>query len=299
MLNSSKYCTNCKSEVKISDTYCYNCGKRLKSKNKKRKGNKKLIILVAILIIIFPAIIIGKDKIIINYYLFRANNEDSIDKSINYYSKALDVSYRPDIVFKIGERLKEDKNIDKTIELLELVLKEKDLNKISSDAYVKMAEESFENEKTDDMINYLKKAVNHNFDIKRFKYYDNIENLESLLVEDENLDSANDEETKDSNSKGDTEKNAEEEISTNDEYFIADSSTRYLTEEELSNFSKEELPFIRNEIFARHGYIFSNEKYNNYFKTKKWYTPNPNFSGNPSELSVIEYANVKLIKSLE
>ena len=297
MVKSSKYCTNCKSEVKSSDTYCYNCGKRLK--NKRRKTDKKLIILIIIGIIILPAIIIGKDKIIINYYLFRANNEKSITDSINYYSKALDISYRPDIVFKIGERLKEDKNIDDTIKLLELVLEERDLNKISSDAYVKMAEESFEDKKLDDMVKYLKKAVEHNFDIKRFKYYDSIENLEDLLNENYDLEINNEDKISEEDSEKEFDESANKETLNDDEYFIEDSNTRYLTKEELSNYSKEELPFIRNEIFARQGYIFSNEKYNNYFKTKKWYNPNPNFSGNPSELSTIEYANVKLIQSLE
>ena len=44
--------------------------------------------------------------------------------------------------------------------------------------------------------------------------------------------------------------------------------------------NEELLSYIRNEIYARHGYIFKTEPYKSYFESKTWYLPNPNFSEN-------------------
>ena len=84
-----------------------------------------------------------------------------------------------------------------------------------------------------------------------------------------------------------------------DDYIIADSSYRYLTVEELEQYSDEELGYIRNEIFARYGYIFKSDKYIEYFYEKSWYTPNVNFEGNEEDFNQYELANIKLIKSVE
>ena len=40
-------------------------------------------------------------------------------------------------------------------------------------------------------------------------------------------------------------------------YLIPDSNTRYLTEDELWQWDYESLGYIYNEIFARHGYVFT------------------------------------------
>lgn len=84
-----------------------------------------------------------------------------------------------------------------------------------------------------------------------------------------------------------------------DEYLIADSDSRYLTEAELAAYTTEELSFIRNEIFARYGYVFNNEKYINYFSEKSWYTPDSSFEGNKEDFNDYEIENINLIKSLE
>jgi hypothetical protein len=46
-----------------------------------------------------------------------------------------------------------------------------------------------------------------------------------------------------------------------------------LLETELSQKSERELNLIRNEIFARHGYIFEDSEYRDYFNNKSWYSP--------------------------
>lgn len=85
----------------------------------------------------------------------------------------------------------------------------------------------------------------------------------------------------------------------NVDYILPESDSKVLSSGELSNFSKENLAFARNEIYARYGYIFKSEIYSDYFNSKSWYTEDPSFSGNESEFNSYEKANIKLIKSLE
>lgn len=46
-----------------------------------------------------------------------------------------------------------------------------------------------------------------------------------------------------------------------------------LAKAELNGKSTEELRIMRNEIFARHGYIFKSEDLKEYFASKEWYEP--------------------------
>ena len=55
--------------------------------------------------------------------------------------------------------------------------------------------------------------------------------------------------------------------------------------------------YIRNEIYARHGYIFKSEDLKRYFNRQKWYSPDPNFDFNM--LNEIELRNVKYLKKFE
>lgn len=81
----------------------------------------------------------------------------------------------------------------------------------------------------------------------------------------------------------------------NKNYILKDSNKRLLKKNEIIFFPDKILAFARNEIFARHGYIFQNEIYIKYFNTKKWYKPQTK----KVKLSKIEEKNVKLIKFLE
>ncbi len=84
------------------------------------------------------------------------------------------------------------------------------------------------------------------------------------------------------------------------EYIIPDSSSRYLTDADLAGLSKENLRLARNEIFARHGYIFNDPELKEYFESKSWYvgtTPASDFDDNV--LSEIEKANISKIQSFE
>jgi len=54
---------------------------------------------------------------------------------------------------------------------------------------------------------------------------------------------------------------------------------------------------IRNKIYARHGYIFQNQKWADYFAKMPWYKPDPNFS--LESLNSIEKRNIGYILKLE
>jgi len=58
-----------------------------------------------------------------------------------------------------------------------------------------------------------------------------------------------------------------------------------------------ELLIARNEIFARHGHIFSNKMLQNYFETKRWYKPKQKISFDM--LNSVERYNVLFIKFYE
>ncbi|MGC8140934.1 YARHG domain-containing protein, partial [Salmonella enterica] len=50
-------------------------------------------------------------------------------------------------------------------------------------------------------------------------------------------------------------------------YIIPDSSIRKLTANELYGCSPQLLALIRNEIYARNGYVFSKQEYRDYFSS--------------------------------
>lgn len=74
-------------------------------------------------------------------------------------------------------------------------------------------------------------------------------------------------------------------------------SERKLTSSDLSNISKYELKIMRNEIFARHGYIFKTEEMKNYFSKQDWYQAR--FDNVDDMLNDVEKYNIELIRSYE
>lgn len=81
-----------------------------------------------------------------------------------------------------------------------------------------------------------------------------------------------------------------------------EASIRMLTERELKEYSQEELQLMRNEIFARHGYIFKSGDIQNYFETQSWYQDIPKLDqgdNGMTHLTDFEKANVSLITSIE
>lgn len=74
-------------------------------------------------------------------------------------------------------------------------------------------------------------------------------------------------------------------------------SQRLLTNTDLEDMYSEDLMYMRNEIFARHGYCFSNRQVRQMFETEDWYVP---FSTDiKNSLTDIEKKNIALIKKYE
>ena len=74
-------------------------------------------------------------------------------------------------------------------------------------------------------------------------------------------------------------------------------SKRLLTSSDLSALGKQDLKIMRNEIFARHGYIFKTQEMKSYFENQSWYSGQ--YNDVISMLSAIEMQNIELIKRYE
>lgn len=70
-----------------------------------------------------------------------------------------------------------------------------------------------------------------------------------------------------------------------------------LTESDLQNYTNDELAYLRNEIFARHGHTFKTERMKNYFEAKDWYSAY--FDNATNMLNNTEKRNAQFIKELE
>lgn len=85
------------------------------------------------------------------------------------------------------------------------------------------------------------------------------------------------------------------------EYIFPDSDKKYLSEDEVRSVDASQLSLGRNEIFARHGYIFKDDSINQYFAGKSWYqgtVPADQFDMD-SVFNDFEKKNVELIKKVE
>lgn len=84
------------------------------------------------------------------------------------------------------------------------------------------------------------------------------------------------------------------------QYIFEDSDKKYLSDKDVSNLSDKTLRLARNEIFARHGYIFNSSDLKEYFESQSWYEPkvsSDNF--NEDILNKYEKANIDFLKSYE
>lgn len=84
-------------------------------------------------------------------------------------------------------------------------------------------------------------------------------------------------------------------------YIFPDSDEKYLSEDEIRSVSVEDMALGRNEIYARHGYIFNEEPFKSYFESQSWYegtVPSDQFNAD-QVFNDFEKKNVELIKQIE
>ena len=85
------------------------------------------------------------------------------------------------------------------------------------------------------------------------------------------------------------------------EYIFSDSDKKYLSEDEIRTKTVDEMLIGRNEIFARHGYIFTDENLKNHFESTSWYEgtiPAEQFNSD-QVFNDFEKKNIELIKRVE
>jgi len=76
-----------------------------------------------------------------------------------------------------------------------------------------------------------------------------------------------------------------------------EASQRLLRADDVEEFPKSELEFMRNEIFARHGFCFKKKHLRQQFEMQDWYVPNTvDIKG---FLTDIEKKNIEMIKRYE
>ncbi|OIK13024.1 hypothetical protein BIV60_15210 [Bacillus sp. MUM 116] len=80
------------------------------------------------------------------------------------------------------------------------------------------------------------------------------------------------------------------------DYILPDSDKKVLSLVDIDIIPKWRLRIARNEIYARHGYVFKSKDLEKYFSSKSWYHPNPSFDGSLSE---VERKNIATIRARE
>lgn len=76
-----------------------------------------------------------------------------------------------------------------------------------------------------------------------------------------------------------------------------DASIYHFTENDLNPLTARELTYLRNSVYAKHGYVFKSQELNNYFKQFSWY--HPDSSVTEAALNSIEKTNVQFIKNYQ
>lgn len=84
------------------------------------------------------------------------------------------------------------------------------------------------------------------------------------------------------------------------EYMIPESNSVKLYENDLFDYTKTQLTIARNELLARHGYVFKDSDLRTYFYSKPWYVPSVlGTEFNFSVLNDVETKNVSMVKRVE
>ncbi|MGM9988918.1 MAG: YARHG domain-containing protein [Bacillaceae bacterium] len=283
-----KYCNKCGIELDIEKKFCTKCGalvnqqkrermERIHHVSQKRIFSRLLLIGGACIISIF----LLKDTISYSYYIYKGDNAAEYDRKITYYTNALSKKKEDKVKDKLLLLLKQVDDFEGKIQNIKNILTEEEVNEFYQQVYIEKAKVAFEKGFFEKAMRLLTNAQIHGYNIQTVSY---ISELQANLTGSEDESSASTATT----------------IPQEEQAYIVENSSRvYLKESDLAKYSQKELALIRNEIFARHGYVFTKEEYQRYFASKPWYRPNATFKGNDSELNEVERSNINLIKKLE
>lgn len=82
-----------------------------------------------------------------------------------------------------------------------------------------------------------------------------------------------------------------------EDFILPGSEKRELTMEDIVHISAGQLPYAVSEIYARHGLVFTDREYADYFRFKPWYRENPEYK--ETELNEVEKRNSTFLKQYE
>ena len=86
-------------------------------------------------------------------------------------------------------------------------------------------------------------------------------------------------------------------LKTNGTFEKVRTTKEIFSRQDLLKLDKKTLRLLRNEFFARYGYIFKNKELTDYFSQMDWY--NPRFEDVSDKLTAFEIYNINLIKEIE
>ena len=84
--------------------------------------------------------------------------------------------------------------------------------------------------------------------------------------------------------------------------YLYPSDSKYITDDELSQFTRDEIVLIRNEVYARHGCNFNNTDIRAYFESQSWYHPVDGLNASNFDSSILndyELTNIDTILAYE
>lgn len=221
-------------------------------------------------------------------------NDPDIQKSIKLATDLKEIK----AVFDEGTKLMNDKKYLEALEHFEKITKEDyDLYNNAQnniiECSIQLANDAVKNNKYDDANKYVDNVLRidaNNADAKKLKYDIAAATKEEVKKEEVKQD----QNTEDKTTVVIIMDQPRPDISIGN-FVFWNSDRVYLTQSQVYSLTNDELGIARNEIYARHGYIFSTEKYRLYFNAQSWYYP---ISKNVT-LNDIEEYNVYLIKAEE
>lgn len=265
----------------------------------KKKKNKYIVIGIIISITLATAsfLYFSKDSMLYTYYYNKANSATSTFEKLTNYNNALKHNYNADIIDSIYNTLKNEPSfIDEIPKVSNL--NEEDTNNLIYKLCTFNADENFNNENYDLSLSYLNLAKEYGYNEKEYINYDKLtQKLKESNEKNTSADSTQN--VYDFKNDAPIDNMPNNIYDYTGDYLLPYSDSTYINKSDIKQYNKETLALMRNEIYARHGYIFELDTYKSYFNSKSWYTPDSSFKGTDKELNEYELKNVKTIKSVE
>lgn len=249
---------------------------------KEKKSNTKIVVAGILGCALIGGILIYcfYDDILFSKYTKNIKATTNIEEKFQNYDKIISLGKYDEIKKSMLGLIAVDVSYLGYIENMESISKE-EKDDIMKTALVALAEERYLDGEFYEAKNALDRANKYGYSITE-ELYKRIEGKlegDNTYIKDQDVEN---------------ETNIE-----NTGFYINDSHLRYLEENELKKYDKDELAIIRNEIYARHGYVFNQEPFKSYFNSQAWYIPNGSFKGSDVELNAYEKENVQLLLRLE